>query len=268
MKSFMRKKLVLLVFIPVFSCMPCGLLAQLTPSTNTFTPTLTSTPTLTPTSSVTIFVPTPTSTATSTPANTRTKTATSTPTQPHTPTPTSTPTPLPTVSSCPTPTNTPTFTFQPTITATQTPTLVITITPTSIPVSQIGYNNSDTAVASALGCTPQVVDEVRLLYLEPYTSYIIMRLTVLCGCHASDIMVLRLNMGWDDICTHYGIDWTAFIADLETRIYPLLPENTTLNQILRSDANDPTAFPIDIPPIPVPIGQPLVFQTPVQGACP
>lgn len=160
--------------------------------------------------------------------------------------PTDTPTPLPTNTPTPVPTNTP------------------VTTPT--PGSGIPYNNTDVAVANALGCTTQVVDQVRALNLDPATSYLIMRLTALCGCSPAAIMNLRLTMGWDQICAQYGLDWTTFTTDLQTRVNTLKPEVVTPNQIIRAAANDPTVFPIDPPPAPMP--DHLVYGNPYQEVCP
>jgi hypothetical protein len=123
-------------------------------------------------------------------------------------------------------------------------------------------------VAATLGCTVATVDAVRQLNLDPYMSYIIMRLVTLCGCGVSDIMTLRLTMGWAEICAKYGVDWTSLVTDVENRTANLVPEETTANQVLRTDANDPNAFPIEISSPPVLPSQGLVFQAPIEGACP
>lgn len=250
--------------------------------TPTATPTSTGskTPTPTPTGSIcfactaTPFTNTPTSTATPTPTCTATRTPTSstTPTWATTGSATSTATWTPTS----TPNRTPTSTFTPSMTATSLiPTASPTVTPsptsssTPFPSGTATppvYNNPAGIVAGALGCTVETVEDVRQLNLETQTSYFIMRLTVYCGCHASDIMRQRLTMGWDDIGAYYGVDWKTFITDVDGRIAGLLPEPITVNQILRADANDPSYFPVEIPPTPAPTGMPLNFLPSLQGA--
>jgi hypothetical protein len=132
----------------------------------------------------------------------------------------------------------------------------------------VTYNNPDTVVAAALGCAVQDVDAVRQLYLDPYTSYLILWILGRCGCHLQDILTLRLTMGWDEICATYGLDWATCQADLDNRTAALLPEVTTVNQIVRGDANDLTYFPIEVPPTAAVPGQPLNLPSSVQGACP
>lgn len=214
-------------------------------NTATFTPTCTATKT--PTTSIT-----PTWVATG--SATSTASWTPTPTATRTPTPTST---TSTTATFPVPTETPTVTPSPTSSFTPFPSG--TATPGV-------YNNPASIVAAALGCTAQTVEDVRQLNLETQTSYFIMRLTVYCGCHASDIMQQRLTMGWDDICAFYGVDWKTFITDVDGRIAGLLPEPITVNQILRADANDPAYFPVEITPTPAPPGMPLNLLPPLQGA--
>ena len=148
-----------------------------------------------------------------------------------------------------------------------TPSVTPSVPPTSTP-GAITYINSESDVAAALGCTNDMVSQVRQLNLEPFTSYLIMRIWVFCGCKLTDIMTLRLNMGWDDICNHYGIVWDTFMDDLDIRISVLSPEFTTVNQIIRADANNPDDIPIEPLPIPTPVGLPLIFAQPIAGACP
>ncbi len=92
-----------------------------------------------------------------------------------------------------------------------------------------------------------------------------MRIGATCGCQPSDIMQLRLTMSWDEICAHYGLDWAAFAADLQTRINTLLPEIDTPNMIMRAAANDPNQFPITyLAPMP----DTLVYAQPVTEVIP
>jgi hypothetical protein len=128
------------------------------------------------------------------------------------------------------------------------PTSTPTITPTpSGPVTFI-YINTVNACAAAFGCNTTVVQQCRDLNLDIYTCYMIMRICALCGgCQPADIMLLRLTMGWDEICAYYGITWATFTADLQLRMDTLQPEIITPNQIIRGAANDPTAFPQDDP---------------------
>jgi hypothetical protein len=130
----------------------------------------------------------------------------------------------------------------------------------------IPYSNTNTTVATTLGCTTQVVDQVRALNLDPVTSYLVMRLTASCGCTPVAIMNLRLTMGWDEICVQYGLDWTNFTTDLQTRMNTLQHEVVTPNQIIRAAANDPTVFPVD--PLPPPMPDHLTYGDPYQEVCP
>ena len=139
------------------------------------------------------------------------------------------------------------------VTPTDTPFATPTSTPTDTPTPGSGgsvtfiYNNPAGACSGAFGCTIQFVDACRALNLDFATSYLIMRLGATCGCQPSDIMQLRLTMGWDEICAYYGFDWTTFVADLQTRIATLKPEVDTPNMIMRTAANDPNQYPIEIP---------------------
>ncbi len=121
------------------------------------------------------------------------------------PTWTSTPTITPTITSTlsPTSTSTPTNTFSPTLT----PTPIDTFTPTPTPspfiptptcTPAMTYANTDLQVATALGCSVGIVDEARQLNLSPEITYIIIYLTTKCGCHPSDIINLRITLGWDE----------------------------------------------------------------------
>lgn len=151
----------------------------------------------------------------------------------------------------PTPTSTATFS------ATPTPPGPVTLT----------YVNTEGACSAAFGCSLTVVEACRQLNLDPTTSYMMMRICALCGvCQPSDIMTLRLTMGWDEICANYGIDWSTFVADLETRLQPLAPEIVTPNQIIRAAANDPAQFPISNPDPGMP--DLLVQNSPVSEVCP
>lgn len=154
-------------------------------------------------------------------------------------------TPVPSYTPTPTgsPTHTPTITPTPPITATYTP----TVSPTPSGPTTFVYVNPEGACSAAFGCTVTCVHTCRLLNLDITTCYIIMRLCGLAGCQPADVMALRLTMGWDEICGYYGIDWTAFTADLQTRMNTLQREIITPNQILRGAANDPDTFPIQNP---------------------
>lgn len=207
--------------------------------------------------------PLPLATGTATPTPLITPVYMSYPNCPSSPTFTPTVTPSPTGTL--TPVNTPTVT--PTPTWTITPTATFTSIPAATPMTQ--YNNTVNQVALTLGCPMSIVDEARQLNLPPEITYIIIRITLHCGCHPHDIMVLRLNMGWDDIAKYYGLDWNTLLLEVTNLTGGLLPEGATLNQTLRGDANDPAVFPVEIPPTPVPTNQPLNFLPPVEGgACP
>ncbi len=201
--------------------------------------------------------PTPTPTATPTVTYQVTQVATVTPSQ----------TPLPTLTPTPTPTATKTATFV--WTATWTPPATATITP-SVTLTPGGpitfvYANSDAACSAAFGCSIGFVQACRALYLDFATSYLIMRLGATCGCQVSDIMTLRLTMSWDEICTHYGLTWSTFAADLQNRISTLQPEVDTPNMLLRGAANDPSQFPITYP---VDMPATVVYSAPVTNVGP
>ncbi len=161
-----------------------------------------------------------------------------------------TPTPSVTLTLTGTATMDPTPLFQTlTWTPTFSPILSFTPTPTFTPGSGAPpFHNPVTLVSGVIGCTDQVVVDTRALDLDTGTSYLVMRITALCGgCTVADIMNLRLTRGWDQVCANYGIDWATFAADLQARENTLIPEFETANQILRAAANDPNAFPIEIP---------------------
>ena len=140
----------------------------------------------------------------------------------------------------------PAATTTPLPTDTPVPTLTFTPTPASTPVT-ISYVNSAATCAGTFGCSISFVNACRALNLDITTLYIMMRLGATCGCQPSDIMTLRLTMSWDEICTHYGLDWTTFTTDLQTRINTLQPEINTPNQLIRGAANDPSSIPISNP---------------------
>ena len=152
---------------------------------------------------------------------------------------------------------------------TNTPTPFPSWTPTPTPGTggsvTIIYNNPASACSGAFGCSIEFVNECRALNLDFATSYLIMRLGATCGCRPSDIMQLRLTMGWDEICAHYGFDWATFTADLQTRIDTLQPEIDTPNMIMRTAANDPSQYPIEIP---TPMPDTLPTGTTSQENCP
>jgi hypothetical protein len=73
-------------------------------------------------------------------------------------------------------------------------------------------------------------------------------------------------MSWDEICAHYGFDWSTFVTDLQTRINTLAPEVNQPLMIMRGAANDPTQYPITYPsPMPdvVVYGQSVTEVAPV-----
>jgi hypothetical protein len=78
-------------------------------------------------------------------------------------------------------------------------------------------------------------------------------------------MQLRLTMSWDQICAYYGLDWSTFVADLQTRVNTLLPEIDTPIMILRAAANDPSQFPMVFP---APMPDTLVYGSPVSEVVP
>jgi hypothetical protein len=234
-------------------------------------PSPTCTPTLTPTLTATLpmtITPTHTKTVTPTVSPTRTMAVSPTQTMTFVNTPTFVYTPLYTLT--PVLTDTPSFTSTPYLT--DTPTLIVTPTPDPTPIFPtpawtdtptatfvstpsgpitIIYMNGAGACSSAFGCSISFVNACRQLYLDFETSYIIMRLGATCGCQPSDIMQLRLTMSWDEICANYGLDWSAFVADLQTRVATLAPEIDTPTMIMRSDTNDPSQFPMT-QPVPMP----------------
>ncbi len=204
------------------------------------------------------------------PTSTPTFTKTISPTISITPTP-NTPTPTPTATFINTPVYTMTVVLSdtPTYTPTPTPTPWMTQTPTDTPTPSgpitLIYTNGSSTCSAAFGCTVQFVNACRLLYLDSQTSYIIMRLGATCGCQPSDIMQLRLTMSWDEICAHYGLDWSTFVTDLQTRIATLAPEVDTPIMIMRADANDPSQYPMTQP---VPMPDHLIYAQAVTEVVP
>jgi hypothetical protein len=75
-------------------------------------------------------------------------------------------------------------------------------------------------------------------------------------------------MGWDEICALYNINWASLVLDVQNRTAVLAPEKVTVDQINRFDANDPSYFPVQVQPTPIPSGQPLILSSPIEGACP
>lgn len=142
--------------------------------------------------------------------------------------------------------------------------LTPTATPTPTSAPAMIYNNTDTAVAAALGCAVAIVDEVRQLNLDITTSYILMRLCAL-GENLQAILQMRLTLGWDEICARFAIDWSSFSTDLQTRIQALQPEMITPNQVIRGAANDPSQFPITQPS---PMPDNLIVNAPITEVCP
>ncbi len=140
-------------------------------------------------------------------------------------------------------------------------------TPTSGPTTFI-WRVPETDVATAIGCTPQVVNEVRSLQLDDFMSYLIMRITVNCGCTVTHIMGLRRNMAWDDIVIYYGLDWQTLVDDVLTRMATLPREGVPPTYWTRGAANNTNDVPAIVPRRPVPAGQ-VVFLPPVtQEVCP
>jgi len=143
------------------------------------------------------------------------------------------------------------------------------IVPTSTPTSEDPDSPYDDAtVAAEIGCSSAVVAEVRALGLPPTLSFLIMRLTVLCGCSVSDLMVLRRNLGWDDVCAHYGIAWKDIVDDLKPRLRKLRREPIQPSQILRGGtAHLENAVPYTKVQRPVPTAQ-VLLSVPYKEVCP
>ncbi|GEM_PF-6362709 len=130
-----------------------------------------------------------------------------------------------------------------------------------------GWKDPVTQVAGAIGCTTTVVNQVRQLQIEPFTSYVIMRLTVHCGCTVQQIMALRLNLGWDQISAYYGVPWQTLVSEVLAMTAALPREAAPPNNILRAAVNDPAVVNPYPPAAPVPTEQ-LVLLPPYQEVCP
>ncbi len=215
----------------------------------TLTPTPSSTSLFTPIKTET-FTPTPTPTGTWTTSTwTRTATLTFTPTKTATVTPTSTG-------------NAPTATW----TGTQPISMTGSETPTDTPTPAPDvYVNDIETVAATLGCTTEVVAEVRSYNLTASASYLIMRLTVYCGCTVEDILFLRRNMGWDDIVAYYGVSWLDMVNDLKNRVSSLKTEEVTPSQLYRTGVYRINEASLGDPPVRPPTTP--VVSPPFKEAC-
>jgi hypothetical protein len=95
-----------------------------------------------------------------------------------------------------------------------------------------------------------------------------MRLTVVCGCSASEILRLRLNMSWDDIASWYGLDWRALVTYVTARIAELPPDNAPPDYWDRSAANAVTTLQPAQPARPVPTAAIIFYPPTTSEVCP
>jgi hypothetical protein len=144
-----------------------------------------------------------------------------------------------------------------------------TTTPTPTPTAvAFTWAVPVTQVAAVLGCSPSAVEETRAYALDTFTSYLVMRLTVVCGCSASEILRLRLNMSWDDIASWYGLDWRALVTYVTARIAELPPDNAPPDYWDRSAANAVTTLQPAQPARPVPTAAIIFYPPTTSEVCP
>ena len=121
-------------------------------------------------------------------------------------------------------------------------------------------------VAAALGASTALVQQVRDYRMDSFTTYLVVRMSVMCGCSVSSIMAARLNMGWDAVAASLGVPWAALVQDVQARMSGLPPEWDTPAMIIRGTTNNPLLWPSAPPPLRPSAG--LVLPASSQGGCP
>lgn len=97
-------------------------------------------------------------------------------------------------------------------------------------------NNLGT-VCLNLGCSLPTAKEAYDLNLDEYLTWIVIRISMKCGCSPHDILSLRSTLSWGEICETYGLTWSGVIADVDSRMGGLTPVDADPGQCLQTISN-------------------------------
>jgi hypothetical protein len=147
--------------------------------------------------------------------------------------------------------------------------LQVTPTPT-VTIAPVPYvwKVPEGQVATVCGCSIQAVQDARGYQISEFLTYIIMRLTVHCGCSAAEIMRLRQNMAWDDIAAYYGVNWQVLVNEVMNMMDQLPADTAPPANDVRGAANNPADVPAVVPPLPVPTEQLILLPPVYVEVCP
>lgn len=117
-------------------------------------------------------------------------------------------------------------------------------------------HNNLQSVADAFGCDLGTVRDAYDLNLDEYLTWIVIRISVKCGCSPHDVLSLRSTMSWGEICEAYGLTWDSVIADVDARRggSGLTPTDADPGECLQSISNGSGVIPEPANPPYVPAG--------------
>lgn len=110
--------------------------------------------------------------------------------------------------------------------------------------------NNPLAVAAALGVSLAYVRQAYALEVDEMLAWIILRLTIYCGCTPQDIYNMRSTMSWGQIAVNVGATWPTAVAEAESMAQSggLSCPDRDLQQSERALVNNPSLTPNMTPP--------------------
>jgi hypothetical protein len=103
--------------------------------------------------------------------------------------------------------------------------------------------NPITQVAAALQVPVAVVKDIRTLNLDPYLSWILMKVSAAGNVSGAQLLKDRATRSWGEVVMLYGLDWVGVNGEMRDLLSSgaLVLEQPTVEQMFRTASNRPNA---------------------------